>query len=120
MLKQPRRGNVRRLSALNRDIMLRSLPSVLFWRAITVFVARGWAAIYRGKCSPDDLLLTFTAYALDGFAYGGGAPGQRLTARVTVSKLLTSGERRVVSQNCGLVVFFTAPCPRSKNILSRY
>ncbi|MFW0767369.1 MATE family efflux transporter DinF [Trabulsiella odontotermitis] len=68
LLKQAWRGNFRRLLALNRDIMLRSLLLQLCFGTITVF----------GACLGGDIvavnavlmtMLTFTAYALDGFAY---------------------------------------------------
>ncbi len=57
MLCQARRGNVRRLLALNRDIMLRLLPFSFVFGAITVSGAAGQR--YYRKCSPDDLT-TFT------------------------------------------------------------
>lgn len=40
MLKNARRGDIRRLLALNRDIMLRSLLLQLCFGAVTVFGAR--------------------------------------------------------------------------------
>jgi MATE family multidrug resistance protein len=59
----------RRLLALNRDIMLRSLLLALL-RAVTVFGARLGADIVAVNAVLMTML-TFTAYALDGFAYAG-------------------------------------------------
>ncbi|EFS6829889.1 MATE family efflux transporter DinF [Salmonella enterica] len=65
MLKQAWRGNVRRLLALNRDIMLRSLLLQLCFGAITVSGARLGSDIIAVNAVLMTLL-TFTAYALDG------------------------------------------------------
>lgn len=63
LLKTSWRGNIRKLLALNRDIMLRSLLLQLCFGALMT-------------------LLTFTAYALDGFAYAVEAhSGQAYGAR---------------------------------------
>ncbi|PHK75167.1 MATE family efflux transporter DinF, partial [Salmonella enterica subsp. enterica serovar Typhimurium] len=62
MLKQAWRVNVRRLLALNRDIMLRSLPLQLCFVAITVSVARLGSAIIAVNAVLMTFL-TFTAYA---------------------------------------------------------
>ena len=62
------RGNVRRLLTLNRDIMLRSLLLQCCFASLTVVGAR----LGPGVVAANALLLnflTFTAYALDGFAY---------------------------------------------------
>ena len=72
MLKQAWRGNFRRLLALNRDIMLRSLLLQLCFGAITVLGARLGSDIIAVNAVLMTLL-TFTAYALDGFAYAGEA-----------------------------------------------
>ncbi len=68
MLKTAWRGNFRRLLALNRDIMLRSLLLQLCFGAITVLGARLGSDIVAVNAVLMTLL-TFTAYALDGFAY---------------------------------------------------
>lgn len=68
MLKNAWRGNVRRLLALNRDIMLRSLLLQLCFGAMTVLGARLGGEIVAVNAVLMTLL-TFTAYALDGFAY---------------------------------------------------
>ncbi|EKY1893896.1 MATE family efflux transporter DinF [Salmonella enterica subsp. arizonae serovar 35:z4,z32:-] len=87
MLKQAWRGNVRRLLALNRDIMLRSLLLQLCFGAITVLGARLGSDIIAVNAVLMTLL-TFTAYALDGFAYAVEAhSGQAYGAR-DGSKLL--------------------------------
>ncbi len=68
MLKEAWRGNMRRLLALNRDIMLRSLLLQLCFGAITVFGARLGSDVVAVNAVLMTML-TFTAYALDGFAY---------------------------------------------------
>ncbi|MFW0880200.1 MATE family efflux transporter DinF [Cronobacter dublinensis] len=68
MLKTAWRGGVGRLLALNRDIMLRSLLLQLCFGSITVFGARLGSDIVAVNALLMTLL-TFTAYALDGFAY---------------------------------------------------
>jgi len=68
LLKKAWRGNIRRLLALNRDIMLRSLLLQLCFGALTVYGARLGPEIVAVNAVLMTLL-TFTAYALDGFAY---------------------------------------------------
>lgn len=81
MLKNAWRGDIRRLLALNRDIMLRSLLLQLCFRAVTVFGARLGADIVAVNAVLMTML-TFTAYALDGFAYAVEAhSGQAYGAR---------------------------------------
>lgn len=81
MLKTAWRGNLRRLLALNRDIMLRSLLLQLCFGALTVFGARLGSDIVAVNAVLMTML-TFTAYALDGFAYAVEAhSGQAYGAR---------------------------------------
>lgn len=81
MLKTAWHGNVRKLLALNRDIMLRSLLLQLCFGALTVFGARLGPEIVAVNAVLMTLL-TFTAYALDGFAYAVEAhSGQAYGAR---------------------------------------
>lgn len=81
LLKEAWRGNVRRLLALNRDIMLRSLLLQLCFGALTVFGARLGSDIVAVNAVLMTML-TFTAYALDGFAYAVEAhSGQAYGAR---------------------------------------
>ncbi len=81
MLKASWRGNIRKLMALNRDIMLRSLLLQLCFGALTVFGARLGPEIVAVNAVLMTLL-TFTAYALDGFAYAVEAhSGQAYGAR---------------------------------------
>ena len=68
MLRHAWRGNVRRLLALNRDIMLRSLLLQLCFASLTIFAARLGSEVVAVNAVLMNLL-TFTAYALDGFAY---------------------------------------------------
>lgn len=80
-LKDAWRGNIRRLLALNRDIMLRSLLLQLCFGALTVFGARLGSDIVAVNAVLMTML-TFTAYALDGFAYAVEAhSGQAYGAR---------------------------------------
>ena len=81
LLKTAWRGNMRKLLALNRDIMLRSLLLQLCFGALTVFGARLGPEIVAVNAVLMTLL-TFTAYALDGFAYAVEAhSGQAYGAR---------------------------------------
>lgn len=81
LLKEAWRGNVRRLLALNRDIMLRSLLLQLCFGALTVLGARLGSDIVAVNAVLMTML-TFTAYALDGFAYAVEAhSGQAFGAR---------------------------------------
>ena len=81
ILKNAWRGNMRKLLALNRDIMLRSLLLQLCFGAMTVLGARLGPEIVAVNAVLMTLL-TFTAYALDGFAYAVEAhSGQAYGAR---------------------------------------
>jgi MATE family multidrug resistance protein len=81
MFKNSWRGDMRRLLALNRDIMLRSLLLQLCFAGITIFGARLGGEIVAVNAVLMTLL-TFTAYALDGFAYSVEAySGQAYGAR---------------------------------------
>ncbi|MBK4714862.1 MULTISPECIES: MATE family efflux transporter DinF [Tenebrionibacter/Tenebrionicola group] len=81
LLRQAIRGNLRRLLALNRDIMLRSLLLQICFASVTVFGARLGSEIVAVNAVLMTLL-TFTAYALDGFAYAVEAhSGQAFGAR---------------------------------------
>lgn len=81
LLKNAWRGNIRRLLALNRDIMLRSLLLQLCFGALTVYGARLGGDIVAINAVLMTML-TFTAYALDGFAYAVEAhSGQAYGAR---------------------------------------
>ncbi len=81
LLKTSWRGNIRKLLALNRDIMLRSLLLQLCFGALTVMGARLGPEIIAVNAVLMTLL-TFTAYALDGFAYAVEAhSGQAYGAR---------------------------------------
>lgn len=81
MLKTAWAGDFRRLLALNRDIMLRSLLLQLCFGAVTVFGARLGSDVVAVNAVLMTML-TFTAYALDGFAYAVEAhSGQAYGAR---------------------------------------
>ncbi|CAI1865868.1 MATE family efflux transporter DinF [Serratia fonticola] len=68
MLRTAWRGDLRRLLALNRDIMLRSLLLQLCFASLTILGARMGGEVVAVNAVLMNLL-TFTAYALDGFAY---------------------------------------------------
>ncbi|KQN49143.1 MATE family efflux transporter [Serratia sp. Leaf50] len=68
LLKQSWRGNLRQLITLNRDIMLRSLLLQLCFASLTILGARLGSEIVAVNAVLMNLL-TFTAFALDGFAY---------------------------------------------------
>ncbi|WP_034911446.1 MATE family efflux transporter DinF [Erwinia sp. 9145] len=68
LLKTAWRGNVRRLLRLNRDIMLRSLLLQLCFMSLTIIGARLGGEVVAVNAVLL-MFLTFTAYALDGFAY---------------------------------------------------
>lgn len=68
MLLSGWRGDIVRLLALNRDIMLRSLLLQVCFACVTILGARMGNDIVAVNAVLMTLL-TFTAYALDGFAY---------------------------------------------------
>ena len=96
LLKSAWRGNIRTLLALNRDIMLRSLLLQLCFGALTVFGARLGPDIVAVNAVLMTLL-TFTAYALDGFAYAVEAHSGSIR-RVKVVSCGMSGGRPVGSR----------------------
>lgn len=105
MLKEAWRGNIRRLLALNRDIMLRSLLLQLCFGALTVFGARLGSDVVAVNAVLMTML-TFTAYALDGFAYAVEAhSGQAFGAR-DGSQLLHVWE--AACRQSGIVALFFA------------
>lgn len=81
------RGDMRRLLALNRDIMLRSLLLQLCFGALTVCGARLGGDIVAINAVLMTML-TFTAYALDGFAYAVEAHSGRAYGARDDSQLL--------------------------------
>lgn len=100
MLKTACLGNIRRLLALNRDIMLRSLLLQLCFACVTIFGARLGSEVVAVNAILMTLL-TFTAYALDGFAYAVEAhSGQAYGAR-NGSQLL--GVWQAACRQAGLV-----------------
>ena len=68
LLKQSWRGDFSRLLRLNRDIMLRSLLLQLCFASLTILGARISPQVVAVNAVLL-MFLTFTAYALDGFAY---------------------------------------------------
>ncbi|WP_312241036.1 MATE family efflux transporter DinF [Pantoea sp.] len=68
LLKQSWRGDFSRLLRLNRDIMLRSLLLQLCFASLTILGARIGPQVVAVNAVLL-MFITFTAYALDGFAY---------------------------------------------------
>lgn len=68
LLKNSWYGDLRRLMRLNRDIMLRSLMLQLCFASLTILAARLGSEVVAVNAVLL-MFLTFTAYALDGFAY---------------------------------------------------
>ncbi|QGY27649.1 MATE family efflux transporter DinF [Pantoea cypripedii] len=68
LLKASWRGGAARLFRLNRDIMLRSFLLQICFASLTIFGARIGPDVVAVN-SVLLMFLTFTAYALDGFAY---------------------------------------------------
>ncbi|MEZ3499974.1 MATE family efflux transporter DinF [Pantoea sp. KPR_PJ] len=68
MLQKSWRGDISRLLRLNRDIMLRSLLLQLCFASLTLVGARLGPEIVATNAVLL-MFITFTAYALDGFAY---------------------------------------------------
>ncbi|MEG3129524.1 MATE family efflux transporter DinF [Pantoea cypripedii] len=68
LLKESWRGGAARLFRLNRDIMLRSLLLQICFASLTIFGARIGPDVVAVNAVLL-MFLTFTAYALDGFAY---------------------------------------------------
>ncbi|WP_105746473.1 MATE family efflux transporter DinF, partial [Cronobacter dublinensis] len=105
MLKTAWRGGVGRLLALNRDIMLRSLLLQLCFGSVTVFGARLGSDIVAVNAILMTLL-TFTAYALDGFAYAVEAhAGQAFGAQ---DKSQLSSVWRAACRQAGMVALVFA------------
>ncbi|WAT05346.1 MATE family efflux transporter DinF [Rouxiella badensis] len=87
LLKDAWRGNLRQLIALNRDIMLRSLLVQLCFSSLTIIGARLGTEIVAVNAVLMNLL-TFTAFALDGFAYAVEAHSGEAFGAKDESKLL--------------------------------
>jgi len=81
LLKQSWRGDAARLFRLNRDIMLRSLMVQICFASLTLLGARLGPDVVAVNAVLL-MFLTFTAYALDGFAYAAEAcSGEAVGAR---------------------------------------
>lgn len=99
------RGNLRRLLGLNRDIMLRSLLLQLCFASLTILGARLGSHVVAVNAVLMNLL-TFTAFALDGFAYAIEAhSGEAFGAR-NREKLLNVWH--AACRQAGLVALFFA------------
>lgn len=103
LLKTSWRGNFTRLLRLNRDIMLRSLLLQLCFVSLTIFGARLGGEIVAVNAVLL-MFLTFTAYALDGFAYAVEAcSGEAYGAR-DATKLLSVW--KAACRQAGMVALF--------------
>lgn len=103
IIKNSWQGNFARLLRLNRDIMLRSLLLQLCFVSLTVFGARLGGEIVAVNAVLL-MFLTFTAYALDGFAYAVEAcSGEAYGARDT-TKLLRVW--KAACRQAGIVALF--------------
>ncbi|WP_418156680.1 MATE family efflux transporter DinF [Pantoea agglomerans] len=87
LLKQSWRGDSGRLLRLNRDIMLRSLMLQLCFASLTVLGARLGPDVVAVNAVLL-MFITFTAYALDGFAYAVEASAGEAHGAKDGSKLL--------------------------------
>ncbi len=120
MLKTAWQGNIARLLRLNRDIMLRSLLLQLCFVSLTIFGARLGAEVVAVNAILM-MFLTFTAYALDGFAYAVEAcSGEAYGAR-DGSKLLSIW--RAACRQAGVVallfsLFYAFSGPRIIELLT--
>ncbi|MDW8844329.1 MATE family efflux transporter DinF [Erwinia sp. MMLR14_017] len=100
VLKTAWRGNIGRLLRLNRDIMLRSLLLQLCFASLTVLGARLGGEVVAVNAVLL-MFLTFTAYALDGFAYAVEACSGEAFGAKNAEKLLAVW--RAACRQAGLV-----------------
>jgi len=100
VLKTAWRGNIGRLLRLNRDIMLRSLLLQLCFASLTVLGARLGGEVVAVNAVLL-MFLTFTAYALDGFAYAVEACSGEAFGAKNAEKLLSVW--RAACRQAGLV-----------------
>ena len=104
LLKASWRGDAARLFRLNRDIMLRSLLLQLCFASLTLLGARLGADVVAVNAVLL-MFLTFTAYALDGFAYAVEA---------------CSGEATGAGDRSRLRLLLYAACPQAGLVALRF
>lgn len=100
VIKTAWRGNIGRLLRLNRDIMLRSLLLQLCFASLTILGARLGGEVVAVNAVLL-MFLTFTAYALDGFAYAVEACSGEAFGAKNAEKLLSVW--RAACRQAGLV-----------------
>lgn len=99
------RGEVTRLLRLNRDIMLRSLLLQLCFASLTLIGARLGSEVVAANAVLL-MFITFTAYALDGFAYAVEAISGEAYGAGDGRRLLVSWH--AACRQAGLVALFFA------------
>ena len=105
LLKNSWRGDAARLFRLNRDIMLRSLMVQICFASLTIFGARIGPDVVAVNAVLL-MFLTFTAYALDGFAYAVEACSGEAVGAKDRSRLLLIW--RAACRQAGLVALLFA------------
>lgn len=113
LLKQSWRGDAARLFRLNRDIMLRSLMVQICFASLTLLGARIGPDVVAVNAVLL-MFLTFTAYALDGFAYAveacsGEAVGAKDRSRLLLIWHAACRQAGIVALMFALIYAFTGP-----------
>lgn len=113
LLKQSWRGDAARLFRLNRDIMLRSLMVQICFASLTMLGARIGPDVVAVNAVLL-MFLTFTAYALDGFAYAveacsGEAVGAKDRSRLLLIWHAACRQAGIVALMFAVIYAFTGP-----------
>ncbi|ORM64846.1 MATE family efflux transporter DinF [Pantoea rodasii] len=113
LLKQSWRGDAARLFRLNRDIMLRSLMVQICFASLTIIGARLGPDVVAVNAVLQ-MFLTFTAYALDGFAYAveacsGEAVGAKDRSRLLLIWHAACRQAGIVALMFAVIYTFTGP-----------
>ncbi|MGK3123247.1 MATE family efflux transporter DinF [Candidatus Pantoea formicae] len=113
LLKKSWRGDAARLFRLNRDIMLRSLMVQICFASLTMLGARIGPDVVAVNAVLL-MFLTFTAYALDGFAYAveacsGEAVGAKDRSRLLLIWHAACRQAGIVALMFAVIYAFTGP-----------
>jgi multidrug resistance protein, MATE family len=113
LLKHSWRGDAARLFRLNRDIMLRSLMVQICFASLTMLGARIGPDVVAVNAVLL-MFLTFTAYALDGFAYAveacsGEAVGAKDRSRLLLIWHAACRQAGIVALMFAVIYAFTGP-----------
>ncbi|MDF7651641.1 MATE family efflux transporter DinF [Pantoea sp. Acro-805] len=113
LLKNSWRGDAARLFRLNRDIMLRSLMVQICFASLTLLGARIGPDVVAVNAVLL-MFLTFTAYALDGFAYAveacsGEAVGAKDRSRLLLIWHAACRQAGIVALMFAVIYAFTGP-----------